>query len=174
LKQLEELSNWDWRKYEQSIRSVLLAVERDNPAAGQIFRDVLKTFNPQMVMNMVYDEAEVNEATIFAEKIKKLLLINTRFLGYIDFQKDFRRTLKKSRPLVLTADENGHADGSNIGSGSWLGRTKRAVGRIFEPHRQSPMLGQSMIANGDAFRGRDESHSDKDGSRIMIKIPSAA
>ena len=105
LSQLEEFENWDWRKYEQPMKQILVRVDRHDPRAGTIFKGVVQKFRPNLIMNMVLDSAEPKEAKYFQEKISNLLMVETKFLGFIDYNKNFRKTVKQARPFILTQPE---------------------------------------------------------------------
>ncbi|NIA29848.1 MAG: P-loop NTPase [Actinobacteria bacterium] len=106
LQQLEEFENLDWRKYEKSLLPFLVRIERDNTRAGIIFKGVLRNFHPKIVTNMVQNKRESLESTRFQYSLTKLLLIEARHLGFIEYRKDFRSTLKEHRPFVLIAQKD--------------------------------------------------------------------
>lgn len=105
LQKLGEFENLNWRKYEKSLLPLLVRIERDDPRAGVIFKGVLRNFRPKIVTNMVQNKRETIESTSFQHSLKKLLLIESQHLGFIEYRKDFRATIKEHRPFVLMGQE---------------------------------------------------------------------
>ena len=105
IEQLNEFENWDWRKYDQSMREILVKIERNDPRAGTIFKGIIHQFKPKIVANMVFKSEEAQEGRYFQETLTKLLMIKAEYLGFIEYKKDFRENIKEARPFILSMPE---------------------------------------------------------------------
>ncbi len=106
---IKEFEHWDWQKYENSLYSVFEKIQNYDPRAASFFMATIQSFKPKMVTNMVYSEEEASEAAAFKEKIKKLLMIDINYLGYIDFSNQLRKLTKDMRPFGLSTPDEGKA-----------------------------------------------------------------
>jgi len=105
MKKLREFEDWDWIKYDKSLLDIYEKIMLKDPRAASIMIAVIQKFKPRIISNMVYNKAEVREASAFKLKLKQLLLIDAIFLGYIEFNPDMRRYAKEKRPFILSMPE---------------------------------------------------------------------
>ena len=102
LRELEDFENWDWRKYEDSMREVLIRIERSDPHAGAIFKNVVHFFRPRIITNMVFSKSEIKQSESFVQALSRLFMISAEAVGFIAYQKEMRRMMKQERPFLLT------------------------------------------------------------------------
>lgn len=99
---LRDFEKWDWEKYDRSLRPILVKIDEIDPEAGLLFKKVLAFFRIKLITNMVFETAELEESENFAARLQHLLMIRPELLGYIHFNKNLRRSIKKHRPFILS------------------------------------------------------------------------
>jgi len=172
MQQLHEFENWDWRKYDQSMRPVLVKVDRIDPKAGTIFKGIVHQFRPKLVANMIADPAEIQEATYFRETLKNLLLINADYLGFIEYRKDFRKTIKESRPFILTEPDQDESTLSNESSNqlsSWIKEKTRLFSKFKHRNQETQTVCNSLLEQSQGSDLGEMAEAKKFGLRLPVK-----
>ena len=103
---LQEFENWDWQKYETPLYTIFEKIQNYNPRAASIFIATLKSMRLKLVTNMIYSDRETRDSVAFCQKIDKLLMVNLRYLGHIDYNNSMRQIAKEHRPFALSTPED--------------------------------------------------------------------
>jgi flagellar biosynthesis protein FlhG len=85
-----------------SLTKIYPRIERVDPQAFAILEGLLKFFNVRFVFNMVWNAAEVKEASYFKNFLMDTLGIETDFLGFITYNKFLRKTARDKRPFIFS------------------------------------------------------------------------
>ena len=148
----------------RSLRPLLINIERQDQQAAMIFKKILQYFRPKILMNMVMDEQESLEGSYFEHVIKNILLIQSEFVGYIDYRKDLRKVVKKARPLLLSQPKTAFSGSvkQNYQNFKKLFRQAwYAVNKTEDIRRQGPQVTDTIVRSPQPLPGQEQALKQK-------------
>ncbi|RMF61456.1 MAG: DUF4339 domain-containing protein [Calditrichaeota bacterium] len=93
-------------KARTAIRDILRQIEDLNQEAAASFRDVLDSFSPRLVLNMVKQPEEVKEGQALQAAAMELLSVYVQYLGYISYDPNVTEAIKSLKPFLLHAPKS--------------------------------------------------------------------
>ncbi len=84
-----------------TVTGVLHNVTREDPEAGSIFKSILHSFRPKIILNMLQKQNDVDEVWAIQTAAKELLSLNVNYLGYIPYDSMVGNALKAFKPFLL-------------------------------------------------------------------------
>jgi flagellar biosynthesis protein FlhG len=91
----------DSGRMSQSVGSALLKLAENEPATAERIQQVLDSFSPSLILNMVHSDEEVKEGVALRTAVEELLALKMNFLGYVEHDESVRRAVKELRPFVI-------------------------------------------------------------------------
>lgn len=83
------------------VDDLLDKLNKADPKAGSIMETVLEEFKPKLILNMVSEPDEIKEGIALKTAAAELLSIDLDYLGFIEFDKGIRESVKNLRPFIL-------------------------------------------------------------------------
>ncbi|MFQ5708782.1 MAG: P-loop NTPase [bacterium] len=84
-----------------TVADLLFQIESTDPAAVPIFKSVLDTFRPKLIVNLVKDREEIKEGQAIQAAARELLSIQVDYLGYISYDEKVSAAVKGLKPFLV-------------------------------------------------------------------------
>ncbi|MDQ7054044.1 MAG: P-loop NTPase [candidate division KSB1 bacterium] len=84
-----------------SMHQVLEKVREHDERTGDFFEQVLESFKPQLILNMVTKSDDVKEGVAIQAAAAELLAIEVDYLGYITYDQSVREAVRDLKPFIL-------------------------------------------------------------------------
>ena len=83
------------------IEETLEKARKTSVEISQKIEEVLKSFHPRLILNMVMEPDEIKEGMSIKTAANELLSIEIDYTGYIEYDENIRQSLKDLRPIIL-------------------------------------------------------------------------
>lgn len=84
-----------------TIPDILYQVENIDLEAASIFKSVLESFRPKLILNKVKNQEEIKEGMAIQIAAAELLSIDVDYLGYISFDPTVLQAVRRFKPFIL-------------------------------------------------------------------------
>ncbi|MCA9730588.1 MAG: P-loop NTPase [Deferribacteres bacterium] len=108
--------------------TVLEEVRKIDERAGDFFQQVLESFRPKLVVNMLINPEDTREGVAIQSAAADLLGIDVEYLGYISFDENVRDSVRELKPFLLRDSKS---------------KASRDMAKLV----QSKLLGKSMFSS---------------------------
>lgn len=88
-------------KIRLTIADLLKEVEKPDAPADEIFQQVLNSFSPQLILNMVKERDDIKEGMAIQAAALELLSVNVQYLGYLSQDPTVGEAVKGFKPFLL-------------------------------------------------------------------------
>lgn len=88
-------------KVQLTIGNLLDKIEKVDSEAFAIFENVLDSFKPKLILNMIKDKEDIKEGMAIQAAVMELLSINVQFLGYVSYDPQVGEAVKGLKPFLL-------------------------------------------------------------------------
>jgi flagellar biosynthesis protein FlhG len=98
------------QKNERGIRTpsdLIREVTRISPHSGAILRAEITKFHPNIVINQVRTQADIDVGYSIVSVCKKYFGIDMDYLGYLDYDSSVWQSVRKKRPLLMEFPNSG-------------------------------------------------------------------
>ena len=85
-----------------TVNEMLAFLNHQYPEETHKIREWLANRKTFLILNMVKNKEDISVGKKFSEIVKKYLTINLRFLGYLIYEPEMRRSTREMKPLVLS------------------------------------------------------------------------
>ena len=85
-----------------TINEMLVFLNHQYPKETDKIKEWLTNRNTFLILNMVKSKEDILVGRKFSDIVKKYLNINLRFLGYLIYEPEMRRSTREMKPLVLS------------------------------------------------------------------------
>lgn len=88
-------------KTQLTVIDLLRKVQAVDPVAGEKMRNVLDSFSPKLIVNMVKDSDDAKEGLALKAAVLELLGIHVDFLGFVSYDHAVKDAVKNMKPFLL-------------------------------------------------------------------------
>jgi len=128
-------------KVHLTVADLLDQVQQTDAEAGQIFSQILDSFQPRLILNMVKNKDDIKEGIAIQAAAMELLSVNVSYLGYISYDPSVSESVKGLKPFLLQNPKSqASQDLSALIRVNLLG--KRGLKEIMEKRRWQKQLSQ--------------------------------
>ncbi len=84
-----------------SMSQLLEEIGKIDKNAGKQVEEILESFNPKLILNMVHENEDVKEGAALKTAVKELLSLNMDYLGYLEYDENVRYSVKELKPFII-------------------------------------------------------------------------
>ncbi|NIR48169.1 DUF4339 domain-containing protein [candidate division KSB1 bacterium] len=88
-------------KIQLTIPDLLHKIEGVDPKAAVTSRNVVNSFRPKLILNMVKEKDDIKEGMAIQAAVMELLSVNVQYLGYIAYDASVRDSVRGLKPFLL-------------------------------------------------------------------------
>ncbi len=88
-------------RMQMSMAQVAQKIREIDERGADFFEQVLESFKPMLILNMVNDPDDVKEGVAIQAAAGELLSIDVRFLGYVSYDQSVREAVRDLKPFIL-------------------------------------------------------------------------
>lgn len=88
-------------RMEYNIEKYLNEAYQVDKKAGEKWEQILATFRPKLILNMVFESREIKEGNALQLAVKDMLNIDLEYWGYIEYDGNVRTAVKELRPFIV-------------------------------------------------------------------------
>jgi flagellar biosynthesis protein FlhG len=85
----------------RTMESLISDVKAVDQRASHEIENILETFKPLLILNMVHESDEVKEGKALKTAVEEMLAVEMEFLGTIDYDDNVRESVKSLKPFII-------------------------------------------------------------------------
>jgi len=88
-------------QFNAPVSELLARAQKTGQALVSRVEEVLNSFRPKLILNMVMEPDEIKEGMTIRTAVGELLSIDVDYVGYIEYDEKMRQSVKDLRPFIL-------------------------------------------------------------------------